>query len=193
MRSGGAGAARRRESGPRGRPRGPRPRPARPHRPGPARDGPTFTNGGPNSRPCLPPALAGAFPGPMASSVLQSSESFHAAARRGDFVELRRLLTLDATLVSSRDGNGRSLLHHLAVLLPSEPAVEALGWLQTVEGLQVDSINEKTGLTPLMRAVMSDNIVCASCPATVPEPCSPPSPSRSGAGGAGRQPAAFNN
>lgn len=87
--------------------------------------------------------------------------TWHAAARRGDAAELRRLAAVDETLVGSRDAAGRSVLHHLAALQAGTPAAsaavsDALPFLLSRGGLgDLDAPND-AGLTALHRAVASD-------------------------------------
>ena len=55
------------------------------------------------------------------------------------------------------------MLHHWAALDPAQAgaAVAALTWARTFDECDLDAVNEKTGLTPLHRALMSDNTVFA--------------------------------
>ena len=77
---------------------------------------------------------------------MSTADTFHAAARRGDFAECKRLLGLDKALAHSRDGGGRTLLHHWAALDPSleQASCAALMWARTFE-VELDAVNEKTG------------------------------------------------
>ena len=86
-------------------------------------------------------ALRATFEEPMSTA-----DTFHSAARRGDFAECRRLLGLDKELVHSRDGGGRTLLHHWAALDPSQEQAScaALTWARTYE-VELDAVNDKTG------------------------------------------------
>jgi hypothetical protein len=86
-----------------------------------------------------------------------TSDTWHSAARRGDLAELQRLLKLDASLISSSDSGGRTVLHHLAACEAAQPALTCLSFLCNSPGVNLDAVNEKSGLTPLMRAVLSDS------------------------------------
>ena len=61
-----------------------------------------------------------------------------------------------------QDDSGRTVLHHLAALnyvdaRAEARAVEAIVWLRSFDGCPLSDVNPKTGLTPLHRAVLSDN------------------------------------
>ncbi len=85
---------------------------------------------------------------------MTSADTFHAAAKRADVAELRRLLRVDATLARSRDTGGRTVLHHLAGggggdatggdARGDAAALEALTLLRAHD-VDVDDINPKTG------------------------------------------------
>ena len=87
------------------------------------------------------------------------ASTWHEAARRGDFTELRRLLRVDRSLVCQRDAQGRTVLHCLAALELSTPererqAGEMLTTLLTLPGLDLDAAND-AGHVPLHRACQS--------------------------------------
>jgi hypothetical protein len=85
---------------------------------------------------------------------MTSADTFHAAAKRADVAELRRLLRVDATLARSRDAGGRTVLHHLAGggggdagggdARGDAAALEALTLLRAHD-VDLDDINPKTG------------------------------------------------
>jgi ankyrin repeat protein len=88
-----------------------------------------------------------------------STSTWHDAAKRGDFVELRRLLRVDKSLVSARDQQGRTVLHCLANLELRSPederqAGDMLTTLLTYPELDLDAAND-AGHVPLHRACQS--------------------------------------
>jgi hypothetical protein len=87
-----------------------------------------------------------------------------AAAKRADAAELRRLLGVETSLARARDAGGRSALHHLASgEAGGDAAARSLECLAVLRAhdADLDAVNEKTGLTPLHRAVMSGNVAFA--------------------------------
>jgi hypothetical protein len=87
------------------------------------------------------------------------ASTWHDAARRGDFTELRRLLKVDKSLVCARDAQGRTVLHCLAALELNTPererqAGDMLTTLLTFSGLDLDAAND-AGHVPLHRACQS--------------------------------------
>jgi hypothetical protein len=94
---------------------------------------------------------------------MSTADTFHAAARRGDFAECKRLLGLDKELVHSRDGGGRTLLHHWAALDPSceQASCAALTWARTYE-VELDAVNDKTGTW--WRCVCRSHPACGAHP-----------------------------
>ena len=88
-----------------------------------------------------------------------STSTWHEAAKRGDFTELRRLLRVDKSLVCARDAQGRTVLHCLAALELNTPererqAGDMLTTLLTFPGLDLDAAND-AGHVPLHRACQS--------------------------------------
>lgn len=99
-----------------------------------------------------------------------SETTWHAAAKRGDLAEIKRLLDVDPELLRSRDGAGRTVLHHLAALPSSgASASEAVSLLLSRGLLPADlDVLNVGGLTPLQRAIMSDNRACCCEQGTFP-------------------------
>ena len=88
-----------------------------------------------------------------------SHAAWHDAARRGDCSALRALLrTHGASLAASRDGAGRTALHHLAALPSSAAAAEAAAAVCSAAGSGLEALLEAAngnGHTCLHRAALS--------------------------------------